>query len=165
MFNVLVVDAQYLAPAALRAMIGLASRGARIVLRRDTRCPGRFAETAYASLLRKLRSFPTVANTMSALTLPMPLLTGEDIPEYWARASQTGISIFFANPASRTVKYPMPYDGAGALPAVERVVRVHAAGRSQKVTLRFENNQSLLLEVGTDGTLRFVDIAYAPEER
>ncbi len=161
-FQFLYVDARYVSPRALLAMIALAEQGARIVLAREPRCPGRVPDPSYPALLKRLRAFRTVARTLDALHCAPALVEGDDIPEYWARISDTATTIFFAHPASRQVKHPVPYGWGDSCPPAERRLHLQAYGARHDVMLRFDPAQSVLLTIGRDGSLRYEDVVFRP---
>jgi len=89
-------------------------------------------------------------------------LRGEDLPDAWCREDGDGLTLFFANPDARALKYPLAYGQAAREQEIVRNVTIHAFGRDVAVELRFPPDQSLLLRVGRDGSVAFEDVGFVP---
>lgn len=155
----LYVDCEWLDHEALAQLLRLAREGASIILARDPREPGYVRhEDAYAANLKALKELAAdrVDETVQ------PLLEGDELPEFRACETDTGLTIFFAHPLTKTVAYPLYY-GQSFCDAVEkRAVTVNAFGRRIPLQLEFAPYQSLLFHVGRDGSVRPEAIEYTP---
>ena len=87
----------------------------------------------------------------------MPLVDGDDLPDFWARQAGDNLILFFAHPGTRHVRYPMERGQADRLESTRRGITIHAHGRAHKLDLSFPHNQSLLLKV-TPESLFAIDI-------
>ena len=68
-------------------------------------------------------------------------------------------NLFFANPASQAVGYPIRYGQALETTASERPIQLNIDSQSFKLTLEFALQQSILLQVSATGVKQIsVDI-------
>ncbi|MBM4060182.1 MAG: hypothetical protein FJ265_03660 [Planctomycetes bacterium] len=161
-FGSLYVDVEFLALESLRAVVALAEQGLPVCLKRAPQQPGRAQGAEYGELLRRLAALPNVRAEFAAVAGGPPLLRGEDLPDAWCREDGDGLTLFFANPDARALKYPLAYGQAAREQEIVRNVTIHAFGRDVAVELRFPPDQSLLLRVGRDGSVAFEDVGFVP---
>jgi hypothetical protein len=161
-FQALYLDCEWLDPAVLEEVVRLAQEGARIVMKRPPQLPGMRRHPEYADWLAELARLPNVRGELKDLGLT-PLVSGDDLPYYWARQGERELLIFFAHPLARDVRYPMTYGQSYADAPVERTVTLHHGDISREVTLRFEPYQSIMLRLTVDGEISELDLGYMPE--
>jgi hypothetical protein len=157
----LYVDVEWLDHEALAQVLRLARQGLPVCLVRTPRQPGRQPREAYAADLAALQMLPNVKGALSSVVARPPLLTGEQLPEYWVREYGGELLIFFAHPLSKTIRYPLAYgqsysSGTEIVPVV-----LNYGGSRVPIQLRFAPNQSLLLRVNRKGGIRWEDIELA----
>jgi len=159
----LYVDVELLDLASLETILRLGRAGARVVLKRTPAQPGHVTSASYSDLLTELRALPTTRDELHGLDVA-PLVTGDDLPWFWARAHDDRVAIFFAHPLAKTVRYPMPYGCAAQAEATERHVeiRVTPEARPTSVELRFPAFGSLLVSIKHDGAVDIDDGGYTP---
>jgi hypothetical protein len=104
---------------------------------------------------------PNVRSELADLRLT-PLISGDDLPYYWARQGERELLIFFAHPLARKVRYPMAYGQSYAEAPVERTVTLRHGDLRREVTLRFEPYQSIMLRLTADGEISELDLGYTP---
>lgn len=161
-FEALYLDCEWLDAAVLEEIVRLANEGARIVLKRPPQLPGMRRHAQYAGWLAELARLPNVRGEIADLGLT-PLVSGDDLPSYWARQGERELLIFFAHPLAREVRYPMAYGQSFSEGPVERTVTLHHGGTNREVTLRFEPYQSIMLRLTADGEIGELDLGYTPE--
>jgi hypothetical protein len=161
-FSLLYVDCEWLDADALKEMLRLAEAGLPVCLKRKPRQPGRNKTDSYARQVAELVSLSNVASEFRKASSRPHLLSGVDLPDFWCRTVNEGLSIFFGHPKSRGLTYPMRYGQADTAGPVERQVRIEWAGHVRDLGLEFGRSQSLLLEVSRSGAVRFVNISYEP---
>jgi hypothetical protein len=159
-FSALYIDVEWLDREALAQVLRLARQGLPICLVRAPRQPGKQPVESYATDLAALRALPNVKSALGGVVARPPLLTGEQLPEYWVREDNGELLIFFAHPLSRTIRYPLTYgqsysSGTEIVPVV-----LNYGGSRVPVQLRFAPNQSLLLRVDRKGGIRWEDIEF-----
>ncbi|MFZ1728735.1 MAG: hypothetical protein WAV84_01290, partial [Bacteroidota bacterium] len=98
-----------------------------------------------------LLALPTVRTDDSAILEAAPLVEGDQLPDFWCRSDGETAWLFFANPASQNLRYPLAYGQAEQAIACRRDVRVHWKSRNIPVTLDFAAGASILVEIGSDG--------------
>ncbi|HEV3120492.1 MAG TPA: hypothetical protein VGY53_01250, partial [Isosphaeraceae bacterium] len=162
-FSALLIDVEWLDAEALIEAIRLAEAGLPIVLPRPPRAPGRQPRDDYGKLLGELRARENVFSQLGEIGV-LPLVTGEDLPPFWARHTAECLYIFFAHPKARELHYPMRYGQSLCRERVIRRVTIDFEGVAHLLKLVFEPYQSLLVCVSRADGLRFVDIGYRPPE-
>ncbi len=160
-FQALLVDVDWLDFEALTEIFRLARSGLRVVLRRPPGPPGRNPPGDYSAVLDELRRCPNVVERFQELGLA-PMVSGEDLPPFWARRTRDTHYLFFAHPKARELRYPMRYGQSLCLGREVRPIEVDFDGARHAIDLVFEPYQSLLLSVSTARGLRLVDIEYRP---
>ena len=157
-FEALFVDVNYLDGDALYEIHRLAELGLRIVMPRCPAPPGNATRSDYTELLDSLCRLPTVVKSISSLTIS-PIVEGLDLPAFWPRRTQECLYLFFANPATRNVHYPITFRQSYNHPAATRTLRIHAFEKTHRVTLSFAPHQSLLLRISKNN-IDSIDIHY-----
>ena len=157
----LYVDCEWLDRDALQEMIRLAQAGATIILKREPKLPGYIREEdAFDADLVKLKAEPTVTKDHSFEAL----VTGDDVPEFRAVHSDNGMNFFFAHPKTKEVAYAMQYGQSKCEETTSADIEINALGKTLPLTLEFKPYQSLLIKLGTDGSVTYSDIHYMPPE-
>ena len=159
-FSSLYVDVGYMDYSSLRSIVSLAEKGLPVVLARSPKEPGRNLHGDYGDLLRKLRSLPSVSEDDSVLP-GKPLVEGEDLPDFWCRKDGDKLYVFFANPTSGDVSYPMEYGYAFKDKGSGRTVILNHHGKSEEYRLEFSPRESIMLEISPKGIKR-IDLGYIP---
>jgi hypothetical protein len=88
-----------------------------------------------------------------------PLVTGDDLPDFWFRVDGEDRYFFFAHPGARGLTYPMAYGKFPAAEAARREVRINIGGQSIAVKLDFKPYQSLLIQCRPHGK-EFIDLGF-----
>jgi hypothetical protein len=162
-FSALLIDVDWLDGDALADMVRLAEAGLVIILARRPHAPGKRPRSDYALLLEQLTSHPNVVNGLAAAGIS-PLVSGHDLPPFWARRTAQSLYLFFAHPKAREVQYPMRYGQSLCRERIVRRIMIHRAGKALAVDLVFDAYQSVLLRVSQTDDVRFIDIDYRPPE-
>jgi hypothetical protein len=162
-FSSLYVDAEFVDLGSLRAIVLLAEQGLPLCLKRDPKEPGRTQHAEHAELVARLRALPNVRADFAALSLGPPMLRGEDLPAAWCREDGDGLTVFFAHPDCRGLKYPLAYGQSAREQELVRCVTVNAFGRDVALELRFRPQESLLVRIGRDGQVRLEDLVFRPK--
>ncbi len=160
--NSLYIDVEYMEYKSLRWIMLLAQHRLPICLKRDPAEPGTTLSPQYMQALSALKSLPNVSTDLQAIIPEPPLIEGVDIPEFWCRETADGLLIFFANPKTRELKYPLSYGQSYTESAVTRQVRINFNGHLVNGTLTFEPYQSVMLHINNLGEIDPVSIAFFP---
>jgi hypothetical protein len=161
-FCLLYLDAGYLDPGTLKAILGHALNGLPVCLKRDPVQAGHRRDPEFDDMLRQLKGLPNVGVNLKSLTSRQPLVTGKDLPGFWCRTDGRSAVIFFANPKARNLSYPIAYGQSYQDTTVIREVTIHFNGGNHPISLLFEPYQSILLEVNEKGVTRFENINFVP---
>jgi hypothetical protein len=159
-FPALAIDVEWLGGTALGEVVRLADAGLRVILGRRPCSPGRRPRDDHEALLDALEARPSVVHRLGDAGLT-PLVSGDDMPPFWARRTGEALYLFFAHPKAREVRYPLGYGQSLCPKPLSRRVVVDFEG-PHLIDLVFEPYQSLLVRLsGTEG-LQYVNIAYRP---
>lgn len=161
-FKGLYIDVEYMDFEALREVLQVAQQGMPICMVRDPKEPGRVKHDKYAKILETIRKQPNVSNDISIIDAK-PLIEGERLPDFWCREECGTYYVFFANPMTQTISYPLPYCYAFTDKGSERQITVNHHGKSEQYTLRFEPMQSILLKISKRG-IKQIDLGYTPKK-
>jgi hypothetical protein len=162
-FSSLLIDVEWLDGEALAELVRVAEAGLLVILRSVPRPPGKRPRADYRSLLDALRRHPNVVREPKSAGL-LPLVSGEELPPFWARRTAESLYLFFAHPKARELRYPMQFGQSFCRERTTRHVTINFEATSCPLELVFEPYQSLLVCVSRTGDVRFVDIAYQPPE-
>ncbi|MBR4755430.1 MAG: hypothetical protein IK076_00650 [Bacteroidales bacterium] len=162
LFDALYVDVDYMEYPSLKSILRLAKEGLPVFLAKVPKEPGVNKTPEYSKTLGELLSLPSVSSDSSVITA-LPLLEGDDLPDFWCRQDGDTYYVFLANPLSRDVSYPMEYRYAFSDKGSVRQVKVNHHGKSDEVTLEFHPMESLLLEITSSGVRR-IDLGYSPDQ-
>jgi hypothetical protein len=161
----LYVDAQYLDLISLEAIYKLASQGCPVVMVRDPKEAGYRPTVGYFHpLLEKLWCLPTVKRQWVDLENIKPVVTGLQGVDYWCRETDDGLIIFFANPRSYNLKFPLDYGQSLNDQRFSSDVEIQYMGHTIPCHLDFDPYQSVMIRISKHGKLFFQDIQYQPEK-
>ena len=139
----------------------LAEAGLPVVSRERPAQPGRNKDDLFHGHLDVLESLDNVVPHLSELSL-FPLVAGPELPWYWARQDSRELFIFFANPATKEIRFPMRLGQALTDRTFETHAVVRHSGHRIPCWLRFQPGQSLLVRFDQDGSSEQIDITYTP---
>ena len=145
-FEALWLDCEWLDLGSLRELIRLAEAGGRIMMRQSPQEPGYVRHEEFPTLMDRLE---TAAR--AGVGDLIPLVTGDDVPEFRCRIIGETSRLFFAHPATRQVTYPMRQGQAAAAGPTQRMIVLHVGGLAIPLTLDFGWNESLLVEIDGQG--------------
>lgn len=160
--NSLYIDVDYMEYESLRWIMLLAQDGLPVCLKRNPAEPGTHFSPEYQPTLEALKSLPNVSSELQAVLHEPPLIEGVDLPDFWCRETADGLFIFFANPKTRELHYPLSYGQSYTESSVTRQVTIHYHGFSASGNITFEPYQSILLNVDLKGEITPVNINFFP---
>ncbi len=163
-FSALYVDVTHMDIEGLRAVSRLARQGLPVCIKKTPLQAGAAMDPGFKELLDELSGLENVGNELKALDIPPPLLQGEDLPEFWCRETGDGLLIFLSHPLAGDLSYPMTYGQSINDSVFTRDVTVRYEGTAVPLSLEFEPYQSILFNIGRDGTVTYHDIRYMPPE-
>jgi hypothetical protein len=163
-FKAIYIDVKYMDIDALKRIAELAKLGLPICLKQIPQEPGfNKTEESYTNLLTALKECRNVKNSWTEMENIHPFITGTKKIDYWARKTEDALYIFFANPLSKSLTFPLEY-GQSLNNKKENIpVEIYYNGRTTSVMLSFDPYQSLLLKIDKVGQASFIDIHFLPK--
>ncbi len=163
-FSACYVDVQFMDISALQRLVELAGKGLPVCLRREPAEPGFHPlGKEYRSLLEQLKSMKNVKTSWQEMTHNSPLVTGSEKTDFWCRQTSEGLTIFFANPHSQRLTFPLEYGQSLNSKTDTLSIQINYMGKIIPYTLQFQPYQSILVRVGNDGIVSPVDIEFIPK--
>ncbi len=165
-FSSLYIDVEYLEYESLRTILKLARQGLPVVLTGNTIQPGVGQNDNYSKWLYQLKSLENVETEFASLTGEKALIKhkalveGSNIPDFWCREDNGEYYIFFGNPKSQDLRYPLEYKQGIVRGTVNIPVTFNANGRVTGQMLTFSANQSLLFKIDNEGNVENIDITF-----
>ena len=161
LFQSLYIDVEHMDYSSLKSILRLAGQGLPVCVAKRPVEPGKVKHADYDSLLEQLMALPTVSSEQAVIP-GKPLVEGTDIPDFWCREDGGKMYLFFANPMTSTVSYPMEYANAFNDKGSLRKVTINHHGRSDIVDLKFNPIESVLIEATSKG-VRQIPLDYIPQ--
>lgn len=161
-FSALHIDVDYMDVEALTTVLELARQGFPVCLVKPPGEPGKRKTPDHARMVAELTALENVSADWETVAVSKPLVTGQDLPDYFARVVGDELFIFFAHPRAQDLHLPLDYGQSFVAHDIEREVDVTVRGKTNTVSLVFEPYQSLMLKVDASGALNFVDITFVP---
>lgn len=161
LFQSLYIDVEHMDYSSLKSILRLAGQGLPVCVAKRPVEPGKVKHADYDSLLEQLMALPTVSSEQAVIP-GKPLVEGTDIPDFWCREDGGKMYLFFANPMTSTVSYPMEYANAFNDKGSLRKVTINHHGRSDIVDLKFNPMESVLIEASAKG-VRQIPLDYIPQ--
>lgn len=161
-FSTLYVDASWLDAETLETVVELADRGLPVCLKRAPKQAGHVKSSSFASQAKHLLSLRNVSADLGKIVASKPLVTGENLPDYWARVENSDLLLFFAHPMTQDLRLPLRYGQAFTDKDQTREVKIQFGARALPLKLVFKPSQSLLVRIPQNAPAEFIDILYQP---
>lgn len=160
-FQSLYVDVEYMELSALEQILWLAEEGLPVCLMRTPKEPGKSKHPKeYKQMLERLKRMGNVVGNIDSITTT-PLISGENLPDFWCREDNGTFYIFFANPMTQTISYPLEYCYAYRDKGTVRNIVVTHHGKTERYRLMFKPTESILLKIDRDG-IHQIPLDYTP---
>lgn len=163
-FKSLFIDAAYLDLEVLKTLLNLAKKGFPICIKNTPKEPGFNKHLEYDKLRNAIMSYPNVSTEFNKINRSTPLVQGEDLPDFWCKKTNNEIYIYFSQPGSQKLHYPIKYGQSLTSERVEKEITIAAFGKTKTIKLIFKTYQSILLKMAKDGNIEFLDIDFMPKE-
>ena len=163
-FSAFYTDVKFMDINTLRRLTDLAKAGLPICLKQLPAEPGFHTHSSdYKLLLNELSHLSNVKNIWKEMPSIPPLVTGTEKTDFWCRETSYGLTLFFANPHSQGLTFPLGYgqslnDKTDILP-----IKISYQGKMVSYTLTFHPYQSILLKVSKSGILSREEIDFIPK--
>jgi hypothetical protein len=163
-FSSLYLDVKYLDIEVLKHMVELAGQGLSICLKQNPEEPGLHKSKAnYKMLIEKLRKFSNVKQRWNEMKKINPIITGTEKFDYWCRTTNDGLIVFFANPKSKHLTFPLEFGQSLNDKKEIFPIEIQYHGNKIPVVLAFNPYQSLLIKIDKNHKVSFIDISFIPK--
>ena len=159
-FSSLYVDVAFLDYEVLKRINELAKQGLSVTLKQMPLEAGTVKHKKWDGLLASLSKQSNVSSNY--IRKIVPLVMGNNLPSYWAREDYNSLYVFFANPKSRYLKFPIEYGQSFSEKTSEVPISVYYKGITYELKLKFAPYQSLLYKF-EDGIIKQIDILFEPQ--
>jgi hypothetical protein len=160
-FSILFVDAKYLDYKVIKRLIQLADEGLNIVMKKLPKNPSAVFYKDYDKEVLKLFQSKSLMGFMRPEI--NPLISGNEIPRHWCRIDNDVLYIYFPNPKSDRLKFPLSYGQSLNSDTKFIDIKINYEKKTYKVTLKFEPYQSLLYKIEKE-KIEQIDIKYVPNK-
>ena len=163
-FRRLYIDAKFLDINTLRVIVSLAKKGFPICIKQVPKEPGyKKSEIEYNKLLNELYKSQNVKTDWNALGELVPLITGSTDFDFWCKETDNSLYIFFANPKSKGLKFPLEYGQSLNDKKNTFEIIINYAGNSIPLKLEFDPYQSIMIKISRDEKAEFIDVGFTPK--
>ncbi len=156
----LYVDAKYLDYKVVKRLFELVNNGLTIIMKQKPQQPSAIKNVNYYKLVESLFASENVTGSLPKYFIPF--ITGKDIPIHWVQESRNSLYIFFPNPKSRRLKFPLEYGQSLNNKTFKNDITINYEGKTYKLNLTFEPYQSLLYKI-KDSKIEQIDIQFVPK--
>jgi len=163
-FKSLYIDAEYLDIEVLKTVKELANQGFPICIKNTIHEPGYNKHPDYNELYGKLIKLKNVSSDFGKINKSVPLIQGELLPDFWCKNTGNELYIYFSQPASQNLHYPITYGQSLTNDITRKDIIINAFGKEIKTKLMFKPFQSILLKLSKDGKFEKIDIDFQPKQ-
>ncbi|MEE4114741.1 MAG: glycosyl hydrolase, partial [Marinilabiliaceae bacterium] len=156
----LYIDTKYIDYEVLKQLLSLSDKGLEITIKQTLLEPGINKHADWDALMTRLLNNPGVSSTFSHSN--DPLISGNNIPAYRARVEGEALYVFFADPRSENIKFPLKYGQSFSTDTLARDLEISYRAYKYNISLSFEPNQSLLY-IFEEGNYKKIDIPFCPD--
>jgi hypothetical protein len=158
-FKFLYINSRYLDYKVIKRLDDLADQGLQIVLKQLPVEPGAVLHKDYDRLLDRIKlSRPDISSIPEGF---IPFITGKEIPRHWCRKDGETLYVFFPNPKSDRLKFPLNYGQSLNSTSYQMPVDITFEGKFYNLKLEFKPYQSLLYKL-QNGKSERIDIEFIP---
>jgi hypothetical protein len=163
-FKALYLDVKWMDIRNLESIVKLAKSGLPVCIKQIPEEPGLTKnEQGFRDLINELMKCPGVKKNLEEITVVKPLISGKNLPDFKCRQTEDGLYIFFANPKSKGLKFPIEYGQSYTTGNEKFDINVTTEKKSINYTLEFKPYQSILLKVSNSGKVSEEDISFTPK--
>jgi len=160
-FKGLYIDCQYMDYNYLKKITEFAKKGLNIYFKAWPKEPGHISHIEYNLLIHEIKHLRNVFSEENDFLSKMPVIvSGKQIPEYWCRQTSNEMYIFFANPKSKNISFPMGYGQSFCKKTLNVPVEILYDKKKLAYHLIFKPYQSILLKISRNGIIKQIDINY-----
>jgi hypothetical protein len=158
-YKALYVNVHYLDHKVLTRLKVLAESGLKIIMKTKPEEPGTIMHSDYNQIAEALMNSKNVTPAINDSL--KPFISGNEKPRHWCRIEGKTLYIFFPNPKSDRIKFPLEYGQSLNFETYKTKVTLNFRGKETTLNLTFEPYQSHLYKI-EDGKAEQIDINYIP---
>ncbi len=158
-FEAVYINSDYVSNSTIKELLRIANEGGSIILKKIPSHPGYVSAKEYKEILEKLLDNSNVHRQVPIFV--KPFIVSENKLKFYTRKDKDTYYIFFANPLSNSIKFPMEYGQSFNNSTYSFYVGVNIEGRLTELSLRFKPYQSLLYKI-KDGVAEQINIEFIP---
>lgn len=164
-FSTLYIDVKFMDIRALRRVLALAKEGLPVCFKGSPIQPGKAKDDAYSQMIEELRGLANVSDDFQDVIDHEPLISGENVPEYWCRVESDGSHLLFlAQMPAKDLVYPV-YSGQSEMKESDFVpLTIMVNGHEISDEFEFKPYQSRMLKISPNGEVSDVDISFTPND-
>lgn len=163
-FSACYLDVRYMDISSLKRLTELAEMGLPVCMKQIPAEPGLHTEiSTYKVLLSRLGKLKNVKTSWQEMDQIQPLVTGTEKTDFWCRETAEGLTLFFANPHSQGLTFPLTYGQSLNMVTDSIPIKIHYQRKTIPYTLVFSPYQSILLKIGNDFTVSKMEIDFIPK--
>jgi len=163
-FSSLYIDVKYMDIESLRRVAELVGEGFPVCLKQIPSEPGFHKPNPdFERMIKELQKRSNVKTDWNAMKNIKPLISGTEKFDYWCRSTEDGLTIFFANPKSQHLTFPLQYGQSLNNKTENFAIEIQYQGKKIPVKLAFKPYQSILLKIDKNGEVTFIDISFVPK--
>jgi hypothetical protein len=155
-YDFIYIDTEYLDIEGMTDLLRISKQGFPVIFKNSTKDPENHDN--YSELFSELKNLPNVNIEISNEF--KPVVETKEL-HYWCREYKGNLYIFFSNPKSQNIKFPMDYGQSFETDTSEYNIKVNYIN-SYEYELKFEPYQSKLIVVNSDG-IEEIDISFTPK--
>jgi hypothetical protein len=159
-YKALYIKAEYLDYRTLKRVLELAEAGLPVVLKHEPKEPGAVPHPDYKGLVERLSKIKNVTTEIPKNIVPF--VKGTKVPRHWCRKDNDCFYVFFPNPKSNKIKFPMDYGQSLETETKTLPVELNYENKKYTLDLVFEPYQSLLYKI-ENGKLEKINIEFIPK--
>jgi hypothetical protein len=156
----LYIDAKYMDFKLLKRLVELTNEGLTIILKQKPQEPSAVKNADYTKYVDLLFSSKNVKNALPDNEIPF--IKAENIPVHWVQKEGNSLYVFFPNPKSNRLKFPLEYGQSLNDKTEIQDIEINFKGQSYKLSLKFDPYQSLLYKL-EKGKADNIDIKFVPK--
>ena len=160
-YKALFVNVHYLDYQVLTRLLGLAENGLKIIMKTKPEEPGTIMHSDYNEVAEALMKSKNVTPAIPVNL--QPFITGNRIPRHWGRIDGRTLYIFFPNPKSDRIKFPLEYGQSLNSEIYKTIITLNFQGKETTLNLTFAPYQSILYKI-ENGRAEQIDIKYIPPD-
>jgi hypothetical protein len=155
----LYIDSKYLDIKVLKRVKELAEMGLKIIIKQNPENPSYVKFDEYKNILKSILSKKNVSKELPNY---LKFIDGNEIPEHWTRIDGENLYIFFPNPKSKRLKFPLDYGQSLNNETKKMNIKIIFKDQKYDLQLIFEPYQSLLFKLGNN-KIENIEIKFNPE--